>query len=356
MKHIKVGIIGFAHLHPLTYIPHFEACEGMEFIAASDPDCDLLARGLSQLALPRDIECYGDYHQMIDGSGADLVAIFSPHYQCPEVVEYAAAKGKHILVEKPMAASVEGGERILKATQNAQIVSSTPYVWRYHQAAIEIKRLLENGFLGDIFALEGRCIAGRIQRYIDGNSGWILDKRKGGGGPMWNLGVHWIDLFNWFLGGLKPLRAYCEMNSITPGCGVEENAHGIVFYENGITANYNIGYSSPPSYPYGRDLHINIRGTLGSITWNPAFEGEEDEIFLCSDHPDLADAPNRTIRLLQKAAPGYAGIMGLRYIKDFAFWISKAQKPSITIAEGVEAIKVAELLYRAAETKQVVCA
>ena len=261
-----------------------------------------------------------------------------------------------MLVEKPMAASVEGGERMLKAVNESKIIASTPYVWRYHQGAVEIKRILDAGYLGQVQAMEGRCIAGRIQRYIDGHSGWILKKSEGGGGPMWNLGVHWIDLFSWFMNGLTPASASCVMSSFTPGCEIEENAHGMVTYTNGVTATYNIGYSSPPSYPHGRDLHINIRGTLGSITWNPAFEGHEDELFVCSDHPDLTDAPNRTIRLLQKSAAGYSGMMGLRYICDFAEWILNKKAPSITIEQGVQAIKVADMLYRSAESGQVVCA
>ena len=354
MKKIKVGIIGLAHLHPLTYFPHFSQCDAFEVIAVSEPNSEILESASTELSTQHSLQDYGDYRQLIEKAGVDMVAIFSPHEQCPEIVEYAAGRGKHILVEKPMAASVAGGERILKTVEKSDIVASTPYVWRYHQAAIEIKRMLDKGYLGRIFAMEGRCIAGRIQRYIDGNSGWILNKQQGGGGALWNLGVHWIDLFNWFMGGMKPLRAYCELSSFSPGCEVEENAHGIVNYENGITATYNLGYSSPPSYPDGRDLHINIRGSLGSITWNPAFEGREDEIFLCSDHPELSDAPNRSLRLTQKAAPGYSGILGLRYINDFAKWILKRQAPAITIAEGVAAIRVAELLYRAAEARQVV--
>lgn len=353
MKKIKAGIIGLAHLHPLTYVPLFEQSNEIQLTAISEPDPNLLKSGLATLKLSVPVQSYRDYRQLIDDAGVDMVAIFSPHHRCPEVVDYAASSGKHILVEKPMAASVEGGERILRAVEKAGVIASTPYLWRYHQAAIEIKKILDNAYLGRVFALEGRCIAGRIQRYIDGNAGWILTKEQGGGGAMWNLGVHWIDLFNWLLGGLKPLRAYCEMDSFSAGCEVEENAQAIVHYENEITAVYNIGYSSPPSYPYGRDLHINIRGALGSISWNPAFEGQEDEIFICSDHPDLSDAPNRRIRLTQKVVPGYCGIMGLHYLNDFATWILNRQTPSITIADGLEALKVADLLYRSAEIKQV---
>ena len=64
----------------------------------------------------------------------------------------------------------------------------------------QFKRLIETGALGRIVALEGRCAAGRLQRYLDGHAAWMLDPAQSGGGPMLNLGVHWIDLFRWMLG------------------------------------------------------------------------------------------------------------------------------------------------------------
>ena len=83
MKPIKVGIIGLAHLHPMTYIPHFESCAHTKLTAIAEPNGELLNEKLAALGTPNAVAEYQDYKKLIDESGVDLVAIFSPHYECP---------------------------------------------------------------------------------------------------------------------------------------------------------------------------------------------------------------------------------------------------------------------------------
>jgi predicted dehydrogenase len=304
--------------------------------------------------IPLGTEAYTNHQEMIDKGNVDLVIVFAPHHLCPEIAEYAASHGKHLIIEKPMANTLAGGQRIAKACEKYGVLGSTPYIWRYHAAAKQIKGIVSQGYIGEIQALEGRCIAGRIQRYIDAGASWMLKKSESGGGVMWNLGVHWIDLFRWFMEGAEVERVYAEYSASTPNVNVEENAFALVRYHNGAVATLNIGYSSPPSFPYGRDLHINVRGTLGSITWNPAFEGSEDEIFICSDHPDMCDAPNRTMKFVQKRSEGYSGVLGLNYINDIAECIVSKREPPISVLDGVEALKVANAINHSAEERKVV--
>lgn len=346
MEKLKVAIIGLQHLHPVSYLPHI-INNNLELTSISDDDESLFKKLCNEFH--SNVKFYTDYKKLIDNEKLDIVFIFSPHYLCPDVVEYAASKKINIVVEKPIAASYEGALRILKACESNDIIASVPYAWRFHAAAKNIKKIIDFGYLGEIKALEGRCIAGRISRYIEGNSSWMLEKSKSGGGPMWNLGVHWIDLFRYFMNFPKVKRVYAEYSNITENIDIEENSFGIIRFDNDAVATLNVGYSSPPSFPYGRDLHINIRGTLGSITWNPAFEGTEDEIFLCSDHPEISAAPNRTIKMIQKVAKGYVGMMGFEFVKHFVECVKSNKQPLISIKEAVEVIEIAEALNKSAE-------
>ncbi len=347
MKKLKVAIIGLQHLHPVSYMPHL-INSNLELVALSDDDAELLKK--RQPLFPGNLNYYTDYKKLLDKEKLDIAFIFSPHYLCPDVVEYAASKKINIVVEKPIAASYEGGLRIQKACESNGIIASVPYAWRFHAATKVIKKMLDFGYLGEIKALEGRCIAGRIDRYVEGNSAWMLEKKKSGGGPMWNLGVHWIDLFRYLMKFPKAERVYAEYTKISKTVDIEENSFGIVKFNNGAVATLNVGYSSPASFPYGRDLHINIRGTLGSLTWNPAFEGSDDEIFLCSDHPEICTAPNRTIKMVQKSAKGYVGMMGFEFVKEFADCVRNKKQPLVTVSEAAEVLHIAEALNKSAET------
>lgn len=346
MEKLKVAIIGLQHLHPVSYLPHI-LNNDLELVSVSDDNEVIIKEKKS--VFPSNVKFYTDYKMMLDNEKIDIVFIFSPHYLCPEVVEYSASRKINIVIEKPIAANFEGGLKILNACDSNKIIASVPYAWRFHAAAKNIKKMIDFGYLGEIKALEGRCIAGRIERYIEGGSSWMLEKKKSGGGPMWNLGVHWIDLFRYFMDFPKVKRVFAEYSNINKNIDIEENSFGIIKFENDAVATLNVGYSSPPSFPYGRDLHINIRGTLGSITWNPAFEGSEDEIFLCSDHPEICSAPNRTIKMVQKVAKGYVGMMGFEFVKDFVNAVKNKKQPLVTIREAVEVLEIAEALNRSAE-------
>jgi predicted dehydrogenase len=82
---------------------------------------------------------------------------------------------------------------------------------------------------------EGRCAAGRLSPYIEGNAAWMLEKARSGGGAMLNLGVHWIDLYRWLLAD--------EVAEVSPRSGRCLVAHGV--------SRKGVNLREPPS-PVGR--------------------------------------------------------------------------------------------------------
>ena len=79
---------------------------------------------------------YADWRQLLERERLDLAVIFLPHADCPDAAVACAERGVHVLVEKPMAASAEGVRRMIAAAEQAGVILSTPYVWRYHPVAL----------------------------------------------------------------------------------------------------------------------------------------------------------------------------------------------------------------------------
>jgi UDP-N-acetyl-2-amino-2-deoxyglucuronate dehydrogenase len=344
MEKLGVGIIGLRHLHPRDYLPLFEQVPETEVVAVAESDKGMLKEFTSE----NKIKGYEDWHELLEREDVDIVAIFLPHAQCPEAVEVAASRGKHIIVEKPMASTSAGIRRMITAAQTHGVKLSTPYLWRYNIVSRELKRLIADGALGDIIACEGRCAAGKPSRYLE-LSPWILDKELSGGGPMHNLGVHWIDLFRWlFQDDIVSIQGTVTRN--TPDITVEDGSFALAKFSKGAVGIIDISYSVPASFPYGRDLYVGIRGTKGAVSWSPAFGGIGDELFVCSEAPGYADAPLRNLSFTAKAAPGYCGITGVEYIKDFVAAIRQDKEPVISAEDGAKALDVVEAFYRAAES------
>ena len=349
MRTLGVGIIGLRHLHPESYVPLFEQVEETRLVAVAESDAALLAEFEQKTGAVG----HRDWRALIARDDVDLVAIFLPHSACPEAAIEAAEAGKHILVEKPMAATAEGVRRMAEAAQRNGIKLSTPYAWRYHPVSEAIRQLIQEGVLGDVVACEGRCAAGRPDRYLRGNAPWIVEKAQSGGGPMHNLGVHWIDLFRWLLKD-EVVRVSGEVVHTHPEIDVEDHAFALLRFERGAAATLDISYSVPPAYPRGRDLFIGIRGTSGVVSWSPAWGDEADELLVCSDAEAYRDAPLRRIAFQSENVDGYGGVMGLAFLRDFVRAIVENRPPAISPEDGIQALNVVEAIYRAAETKEVV--
>ena len=344
---LKVGIVGLRHLHPRLYMPLFEAAPAMKVVSVCEEENDC------REAFCRDfgLRGYAKLPQMLKAEALDIAAIFLPHDECPAAGAACAKQGLHLMVEKPVAADAKGAARIVKAAREAGVKMTTGYCWRLHPVAREFKRLVQLGAMGQVVGAEGRCAAGRIARYIEGNSAWMLDPKRSGGGPIYNLGVHWIDLFRWILED-EVAEVSGRNVKVNPRYEIEDNSYAHLRFSKGAILALDISYTVPDAYPHGRDLYLAVRGTRGVLSWAPAFEGENDVLHICSDAPEFAGSPVRTQEFQLAPTPGYAGFMGLEYVKGFAETIRKNGKPAITGEDAVAALKVVEATYKSAAAKR----
>ncbi len=345
-RQLRVGIIGLAHLHPRSYMPLFEANPHTRVTAVMESDAALRFPFCTDFGLPG----YGDLEEMLKKEELDIAAIFLPHVDCPAAAERCAQAGLHLMVEKPMASSAAGAERTVQAATEYKVKLTTGYCWRLHPVVTEIRRLLAEGVLGTLVGVEGRCAAGRLHRYIDGHSPWILQKQRSGGGPMYNLGVHWIDLFRHILQD-EVVEVTGRNVKINTDYDIEDNSFAHLRFRQGTIAALDISYTVPDSFPYGRDLYIALRGTQGVISWAPAYEGQKDVLHVCSDHPSFAGSPRREQTFELQSSGGYSGIMGHEYVRLFADSILNDTRPPITGRDGVAALHVVEAIYLADQTR-----
>lgn len=294
---------------------------------------------------------YGDLETMLAQAKPDIAAIFLPHIDCPAAAIRCAQAGVHVMVEKPMAVSADAAQSIVAATRSAQVKMTTGYCWRLHPVAREIKRLVASGVVGDIIGAEGRCAAGRLTRYLDGCSPWMLEKAKSGGGPIYNLGVHWIDLFRWMLQD-EVTEVSGQNVKVNRDYDIEDNSFAHLRFAKGTMLALDISYTVPDSYPYGRELYIGLRGTRGTLSWAPAYEGEKDVLQICSDDPAFSGSPVRRMEFNLEPVKGYSGYMGREYVRSFVEAVRTGGEPPISGEDGVAALRVVEAVYTAAAEKR----
>ncbi len=349
MRTLSVGFIGLSHLHPKSYMPVLHAAGGMEVVAAAEKDAHVLASFTRDFS----VRAYDDWQRMLEKEKLDLAVVFLPHNQCPEAGIACAGRGVHLLVEKPMAADSHGLRSLIEAAAKAGVVLSSPYVWRYHPVARAMKQYVGEGILGRIVGCEGRCAAGRLHRYIDGNARWMLSRSESGGGPMYNLGVHWIDLYRWLLQD-EVVEVVGKNVKVNQDYDIEDNSFALVTFSRGTVLALDISYTVPDSFPYGRDLYLALRGTAGVLSWSPSFEGINETLFVCSDSPRFQPATRRHVRFELEPQPGYAGPCTLPFLRELADAIRNGTPSAITGEDGLRAMEIVEAIYESAETGKAV--
>jgi predicted dehydrogenase len=346
-KVLRVAVVGLGHLHPRSYMPLFDADPATKVVAVVEEDRALRESFCADFG----VRGYPSVAALLAEDAPDIAAIFLPHADCPEAAIRCAGKGVHLIVEKPMAASASGAEEIVRAARSAGVKLTTGYLWRLHPAAIECKRIIESGAIGQVVGAEGRCAAGRLHRYIQGHAAWMLQRSRSGGGPMYNLGVHWIDLFRWLLTD-EVVEVSGRNVKVNTEYDIEDNSFAHLRFAKGAIASLDISYTVPDSFPHGRDLYVAVRGTKGVLSWAPAYEGEKDVLEICSDAPAFLGAPRRSVTFELEPTSGYSGCLGTRYVRAFAEAILTDGTPPITGEDGVAALKVVEAVYRSASEKR----
>ncbi len=346
---LKLAIIGLGHLHPRTYMPHFQAAAATEVVAVSDSHESLR----EAFAADYQVRAHADWSGLLSEEDIDLAYIFLPHDECPAAAEACAARNIHVVVEKPVAATLQGCRRVVDACRAGGVYFSTPYMWRLHPVCREMKRIIDSGVLGRIVGCEGRCAAGGLHRYIEGNAAWMLERKKSGGGPMYNLGVHWIDLFRWFLDG-EIVEVLGKNVHVDQTYDIEDNSFAICTFGCGATLALDISYTVPDSYPHGRDLYLSLRGTEGCLNYSPAFEGGSQTLHVCSDDSRFGGAPRKTIDFQLQPMSGYCGSLGLEYVETVAADIRANRRPLIGGRDAIKALQVVEAIYDSSQSGKAV--
>lgn len=344
MEPIGLAIWGLHHQHPRWYWPLFDTLPQFAPRCLADTDRDFLAAEAGFFGL----DTHDDPQHMLVRDDVEAVIIFLPHREMPGAVEQALAAGKHVLVEKPMGATVADVRRVAAAAAATDLKVTTGYCWRYDPMARKIKDWIAQGLLGEVVHLHGRMNAGGPWRYLRDNAPWMLDADQGGG-PMFNLGVHWIDLFHWWT-GLEVAAVQCTTNRWggEPERTIEDSAAAILQYRGGALGLLDISYGVPPSYPQGRDLFVALRGTRGTVHWHPSWGGDEHRVTLVSEHESVGEHKVQQIRMPTPDRPGYCGQMGLDYLADWARAIRSGDEVGIPVTDGLRAVVVADAALRSA--------
>ncbi|QQE12562.1 Gfo/Idh/MocA family oxidoreductase [Planctomycetota bacterium] len=346
---LNIAFIGLHHQHPRWYWPLWNYLPMYRPVAVCERD-EAFLHSENELY---QLDTYDEVDAVLERDDVDVVMIWEQHSLMPGMVEKAAKAGKHVIVEKPCAADLEGIrviERVAKEYPDVKI--SSPYCWRTHRGSELIKQVVDRGDIGDVVAVEARLNAGGAMRYVRDHAMWMLSAEEGGG-PMWNLGVHWIDYFQWLLGErVKEVCGQIGGPIGEPFRDIEDQAQSLLRFENGCVGVLDISYGLTESHPGKRDIYVSIRGTRGAVQWSPAWQSLDDNILIVRDGASDEVKQVEKAVVTSEAVEGYCGEMAKSWLEGFALSVIHDENPMVTVSDMVAAIEVVDAFKRSVTSKQ----
>lgn len=337
---LKVGVVGTGGIFKGAHLPGWLSHKDVEVVAFCD------AYRASAEAIAKDYpgtKVYADYRELLADPSIDIVGISTPNLYHSEISIAALRNGKHVFCEKPDAINPLEAQKMADVARESGKLLMVMRNNRFSNEAMFVKRMIEQGKLGDLYM--GRC--GWIRRRgIPGRGGWFTTKELSGGGPLIDLGVHMIDMALWLSGNPKPVAVsgttYRKFADRPDASGkvpagtfdVEDLAAGFIRFDNGASLQIEFSWAS------------NIAEEQKFLEWR----GTDGGFSLINDKLRVFTESEGVLVDLQPQFPGATIPQHTANIHHFIECVLGRETPIFTPDQGVDMIKILSAIYESAES------
>lgn len=276
---LRIAMLSMAHVHADGYAQavarHPEA--QIHCIWDDDP-----ARG--QAAAARfGVPLYTDLERVVRSPEVDAVVINAETSKHPEVIKAAIRHGKHIFTEKALTVTTSAADEIVDLVHESGIEFMISLPSRTRPETLFMKQVLDRGWLGKVTLMRARVAhMAALDHWFSGGSAWFADEKLAGGGPLFDLGCHTVDVMRWFLG--QPKSIVAKIQSFSGAYPIDDNSAIVVEFSNGALGILDTSWvhrAGPnPIEIYGTDGYVgrNANGGISLVSTQLQPEGIEGAI------------------------------------------------------------------------------
>lgn len=254
---IKVAIIGagaIANIHIEGLLKFQNKCQ---IVVIADIYPDKAQEKVERFGLDA-VVVYEDYKKLLAETEIDLTVIVTPPFAHAETTIAALNAGSNVLLEKPMATSLEECDAMIAAAEKNGKLLSVVAQNRYKTPMMKLKAVLDSGMAGEIKHAQVDSFWWRGQNYYD--LWWRGTWEKEGGGCTMNHAVHHIDLFQWMMG--MPAEVQAVITNVNhDNSEVEDFSSAVLLYEDG-----RVGQITASLIHHGENQKLIFQGEKASIS------------------------------------------------------------------------------------------
>lgn len=324
---VRVGKLSMAHVHAAGYIRQIKENPDAELVAIWD---EIPERG-APVAEEQGVPFYADLDEFLAIDGLQAVVCDATTQLHHEVILRSIRAGKHVFTEKALSITTKESDEIVKSVRETGIKFMISLPSRCSPEILFLKKVLDEGLIGDVTLMRARIAhSAALDGWFSGHTLWFADPVAAGGGALFDLGCHTVDVMRWLMG--VPRSVVAKMNTFTGRYpNVDDNAVAVVEFENKALGILDVAWvqrAGPnPIEIYGTKGFVGIRG----IDARP--------FLICQDAEYAGMNGQMIVQSLPSALP--------TPMQQWINAIERDEPMTITVEDGRNLTELLEGIYRA---------
>lgn len=300
------------------------------------------------LSVARGVRYFPTATAMIESNEIDAVVLSTPPSSHHDLALAAFTAGKHVLVEKPMAPSVEECRSMIAAATKAGRFLAVGYNHRYFKALKRVRDVVQSGALGQLTHVRGYAGHTGLSEF---KAPWMYDRAVMGGGALMDNGTHVLDLVRYIGGDFTQVYGH-HANRVWNLDGVEDNALALMRSEAGVLASVEASWSEWKGYRF----HVEAYGTHGMAR---AYYAPMMALVITLDRPGGKAKVERNFYpadIVREKLKGWQSTVIDAFRGEFSDFIAAARAGAVSSNEriatgfdGLRAVEIAHAVYRSGE-------
>jgi predicted dehydrogenase len=267
-KRIGYAVVGLGSISQVAVLPAFGHSKKSKLMAVVSGDKEKARKLAAEFKAGRAYS-YTEFAECLKNPQVDAVYIATPPGEHEKYGVQAAKAGKHVLCEKPLAATVQQARNMVVACRRNKVQFMTAYRKYFEPGSVMLRRMISRGQLGRIDIIH--TMFSELRPFGDNSPAWLFSKKLCGGGPLTDLGVYCVNTCRWLV-HQDPVAA-SAVSWVRDRRRYKEVEEGVAFrldFPSGLvlqgTAAYSAAFSS----------FVHVHGEKGWAALAPAFAFEEE--------------------------------------------------------------------------------
>lgn len=333
---MKFAIIGCGRIsknHVDALISNLDSCKLVAVCDIIDDRAIERKKQYEDRVESNDIKVYTDYIEMFKSENIDAVSICTESGYHAKIAIDCLNAGKHILIEKPMAMSIEDADKINNLAIEKNLKVGVCHQNRFNPPIQKLRRAVEEGRFGKIINVTARILWTRDQNYYN-QAPWRGTKELDGGTLM-NQCIHNIDLLQW-MAGSEVERVHCERDTFLRNIEMEDFGAILIRFKNGIIG---LVEGSACVYPKNLEETLSVFGEKGTVVIG-GLAVNKIQTWQFSDEKDY-DKEDESTEVDSVYGKGHTPLY-----RDFLNSIINNTNPYISGEEGKKALEIIINAYK----------